>query len=248
MNLTAPPHQQSVIAPTTTSDWPVTSREWDAVILAATHPWLRPALVTRHASPTRTYRVAKRAVDIAVAATALTLAAPVLLLLVLAVKFDQPAAPVLFRQQRTGMGGRVFEMLKLRSMRPANRADLELEQSLPPGPKTICHPRITPFGRFLRRTSLDELPQLLNVLRGDMSVVGPRPTSLPADLHALWQTERLEVRPGLTGLWQIIARGAVSFPNRCRLDIAYARRPSLLLDCKILLRSVPAVLSGRGAR
>lgn len=229
-------------------DWPVTSQQWDTVTLAAAHPWLQRALVTRHASPSRTYRAVKRMVDVLVSASALLLTAPVLLLLVLAIKVEQPGAPVLFRQRRTGLGGRTFQMLKLRSMRPASDSDLQREASMPPGPKTTLHPRITRLGRFVRRTSLDELPQLLNVLRGDMAVVGPRPTSLPADAHALWQTERLEVRPGLTGLWQIIARGAVSFPNRCRLDIAYARRPSLLLDCTILVRSVPAVLSGRGAR
>lgn len=228
--------------------WPRTCQEWDAVTLAAVHPWLRTSLTVRHTTPSHAYRVVKRTLDVIASAAALLLAAPALLMLVAAIKLEEPGAPVLFRQQRTGRGGRVFEMLKLRSMRPASDEDLWREASLPPGPKLASHPRITRLGRFLRRTSLDELPQLLNVLRGDMSIVGPRPTSLPAAAHNLWQTERLEVRPGLTGLWQIIARGAVSFPNRCRLDIAYARRPSLLLDCRILLRSVPAVLSGRGAR
>jgi lipopolysaccharide/colanic/teichoic acid biosynthesis glycosyltransferase len=248
VSISAPPYQQSGVAGAATRHWPTTPQQWDAIVLAAAHPWLRPSLTTRHASPSRTYRLVKRAVDVIVSATALTLMAPVLLVLMLAVKLEEPRVPVLFRQHRTGLGGRSFQMVKLRSMRPASGADPGLDASLPPGPKNTTHPRVTRLGRLLRRTSLDELPQLLNVLRGDMSVVGPRPTSLPADAHVLWQTERLEVRPGLTGLWQIIARGAVSFPDRCRLDIAYARRPSLLLDCRILLRSVPAVLSGRGAR
>lgn len=239
-----PPRLRRVSAPVD----PAQGRQWDSLALRYEHPWLGPPLTGGGAPPSRSYLIAKRALDLAVSATVLLVAAPVLLLLMLAVKVEEPGVGVFFSQQRTGLGGRSFRMFKLRSMRPATSADLWPHPRLPHGPKTFTSPRVTPLGRFLRRTSLDELPQLFNVLRGDMALVGPRPTSLPPEAHDLWQTERLEVKPGLTGLWQIVARGAVSFPNRCRLDIAYARRPTLLFDLKILARSVPAVLSGRGAR
>ena len=113
--------------------------------------------------------------------------------------------------------------------------------------KMLNDPRVTRVGTFLRKTSLDELPQLWNVIRGDMSLVGPRPTSFGSETYALWQTERLEVKPGLTGLWQIEKRGDLDFDERVRLDIAYLRNRSLRLDLWILLRTVPAVLEQRGA-
>jgi lipopolysaccharide/colanic/teichoic acid biosynthesis glycosyltransferase len=113
--------------------------------------------------------------------------------------------------------------------------------------KMLNDPRVTRVGNFLRKTSLDELPQLWNVIRGDMSLVGPRPTSFGSETYALWQTERLEVKPGLTGLWQIEKRGDLDFDERVRLDIAYLRNRSLRLDLWILLRTVPAVLEQRGA-
>jgi lipopolysaccharide/colanic/teichoic acid biosynthesis glycosyltransferase len=106
---------------------------------------------------------------------------------------------------------------------------------------------VTRIGQFLRRTSLDETPQIWNVLRGEMTLVGPRPTSFDASTYALWHTERLDVVPGLTGLWQIERRGDIDFDDRVRLDIAYVRQRSLRLDLEILLRTLPAVLSQRGA-
>jgi lipopolysaccharide/colanic/teichoic acid biosynthesis glycosyltransferase len=108
--------------------------------------------------------------------------------------------------------------------------------------KITNDPRITRMGRFLRKSSLDELPQLLNVLRGEMSLVGPRPTSFSAQTYDLWQTERLDVLPGLTGLWQIIGRGSMEFDERVRLDIAYIERRSLSLDIQILFRTVLVAL------
>ena len=113
--------------------------------------------------------------------------------------------------------------------------------------KLADDPRVTRVGDFLRRTSLDEAPQIWNIIRGDMSLVGPRPTSFPAQTYDLWHTERLEVVPGLTGLWQIGGRGEIDFDDRVRLDIAYVRNRSLRLDLSILIRTLPAVLSQRGA-
>jgi lipopolysaccharide/colanic/teichoic acid biosynthesis glycosyltransferase len=113
--------------------------------------------------------------------------------------------------------------------------------------KITNDPRITRVGGFLRKTSLDEAPQLLNVLRGEMSLVGPRPTSFSAQTYKLWHTERLDVQPGITGLWQIIGRGTSEFNDRLRLDIAYIERRCLWLDVQILFRTVTAVLEQRGA-
>jgi lipopolysaccharide/colanic/teichoic acid biosynthesis glycosyltransferase len=113
--------------------------------------------------------------------------------------------------------------------------------------KITNDPRVTRVGRFLRRTSLDELPQLLNVVRGEMSLVGPRPTSFDASTYKLWQTERLDAVPGLTGLWQIHGRASTEFSERLRLDIAYIEHRCLALDIELLLRTVAAVFQGRGA-
>jgi lipopolysaccharide/colanic/teichoic acid biosynthesis glycosyltransferase len=113
--------------------------------------------------------------------------------------------------------------------------------------KITNDPRITRIGRFLRKTSLDELPQLFNVLKGEMSLVGPRPTSFSATTYSLWHTERLDVKPGLTGLWQIIGRGSIEFDDRLRLDIAYIKHRCLWLDIQILFHTVMAVLEQRGA-
>ena len=113
--------------------------------------------------------------------------------------------------------------------------------------KITNDPRITKIGRVLRKTSLDELPQLINVLKGDMSLVGPRPTSFGAETYKLWHTERLDVTPGLTGLWQIIGRASMEFDDRLRLDIAYIERRSLWMDINILFFTVFAVFKGRGA-
>ena len=113
--------------------------------------------------------------------------------------------------------------------------------------KMADDPRITRVGRFLRRTSLDELPQLINVLLGQMSLVGPRPTSFGADTYSLWHTARLEVDPGLSGLWQVSGRNELDFDERLRLDIAYLRNRCLWLDAQILFRTIGSVITGRGA-
>jgi lipopolysaccharide/colanic/teichoic acid biosynthesis glycosyltransferase len=197
----------------------------------------------------RRYRVSKRAFDLVVAAVLLVLAAPVLALCAAAIRLDTPG-PLLFGQQRTGRNGRRFRMWKFRTM-VANAEDLKASLAhlnvLPlPDFKVPDDPRITRVGRFLRATSLDELPQLINVLRGEMSLVGPRPTSFPATTYELWHTRRLEVAPGLTGLWQLQGRNAMSFDDRLRLDIQYIRRASLAFDAWLVVRTVGAILRRSG--
>ncbi len=199
---------------------------------------------------TNGYSAKKRALDLAVCLILLPIALPILLACALLVKLTS-RGPVLFVQERTGLGGNRFKILKFRTMVP-NAANMKkgLESAnLMGGPdfKLANDPRVTRVGIFLRKTSLDEAPQLWNILRGDMSLVGPRPTSFSAQTYDLWHTERLEVMPGLTGLWQIAGRGEIDFDDRVRLDIAYVRNRSLPLDLSILLRTIPAVLSQRGA-
>lgn len=192
----------------------------------------------------------KRALDLALCAVALPFALPVLTACALAVRLTSPG-PIFFVQERTGWGGRRFRMLKFRTM-VVGAADMKAEladANAMSGPdfKIVDDPRVTPVGRFLRRTSLDESPQLFNILKGDMSWVGPRPTSFPAETYELWHTERLDVVPGLTGLWQVGGRGLVDFDDRVRMDIEYVRTRSIALDLTILARTIPAVLSQRGA-
>ncbi len=182
----------------------------------------------------------KRAFDVALSGAGLVLSAPLWAAISLAVKLED-GGPVLYRQRRIGRGGAEFELLKLRTMVvgaerlgagfAVNRGD----------------PRITRVGRFLRKTSLDELPQLYNVLRGDMSLVGPRPTSFDSDTYSLWHTHRLEVPPGITGLWQVKGRNSMTFDERLRLDIVYIENRSFLLDLKILFQTFTTVVARSGA-
>jgi lipopolysaccharide/colanic/teichoic acid biosynthesis glycosyltransferase len=204
----------------------------------------------RRAIARPSYDVIKRLIDVTLCVASLPLTAPVMAVCALLVYIDDPG-PVLFRQQRTGRGGRRFAMYKLRTM--VVRAE-ELKEKYSgqnelawPDFKISDDPRITPIGRILRKTSLDELPQILNVLKGDMSLVGPRPTSFEADTYALWHTERLEVLPGVTGLWQISGRSDVDFDGRVRLDVAYIERRNIWLDLRILVHTLGAVLHRRGA-
>jgi lipopolysaccharide/colanic/teichoic acid biosynthesis glycosyltransferase len=194
---------------------------------------------------------AKRAIDIAGAAIGLLLLLPLMLVLALMVCAGSPGAP-LFRQRRAGRAGHEFDMWKFRTMvagaerlrplligesRDADWLDLERD------------PRITRLGRLLRRTSLDELPQLLNVLLGHMSLVGPRP--LPLEEQARipeWAAARADVRPGITGLWQVRGRAGVGFTEMLRLDCKYVREATLWGDLRILARTVPAVLAAKGAK
>jgi lipopolysaccharide/colanic/teichoic acid biosynthesis glycosyltransferase len=193
----------------------------------------------------------KRLMDILGAAAGLILLAPLLLMLALAVKLGSPG-PVFFRQKRIGRHGDEFEMLKFRSMvanADAIKDKLRHRNEVEGGGlfKIADDPRITRAGRFLRRTSLDELPQLFNVLAGSMSLVGPRP--LVADEDALiegWQRRRLAVKPGMTGMWQIFGSSRIPMEEMVKIDYLYGANWSIWLDLKILLRTVPYVLSRRG--
>jgi lipopolysaccharide/colanic/teichoic acid biosynthesis glycosyltransferase len=198
------------------------------------------------------YLIAKRFMDMFLVLISLPFWLPVIGLIALIIRLTSPGAPVMFRQLRTGKGGQRFKMYKFRSMVP-NAEELKakyahLNELQWPDFKITNDPRITPIGRILRKTSLDELPQLFNVLRGEMSLVGPRPTSFGSETYKLWHTERLDVTPGLTGLWQIIGRAQLEFDDRLRLDIAYIERRSLWLDCTILFYTIAAVFKQRGAR
>ncbi|XOV83306.1 MAG: sugar transferase [bacterium] len=194
--------------------------------------------------------MSKRVFDLLVCLVALPLLLPLACCIAAAVSVSS-RGPVFFRQERTGANGRKFTMYKFRTMvRNATQLRAQLAGDVVsngPDFKMVNDPRVTRVGAFLRKTSLDELPQLWNVVRGDMSLVGPRPTSFGSETYALWHTERLEAKPGLTGLWQIEKRGDLDFDERVRLDIAYLRNRSLRLDLWILLRTVPAVLEQRGA-
>ncbi|HEX5014967.1 MAG TPA: sugar transferase [Candidatus Limnocylindrales bacterium] len=191
----------------------------------------------------------KRAFDVTACVVALPLVLPVAAACAVAIAADSPG-PIVFTQQRTGRDGRRFPMFKFRTMvrnAEALKPSLQHLNILPPPDfKIPDDPRITKVGRFLRRTSLDELPQLINVVRGEMSLVGPRPTSFPAATYDPWHTERLDVTPGVTGLWQVTARNGSTFDERLRLDIAYVRNRSLMLDLKILWWTVSSVVSRTG--
>jgi lipopolysaccharide/colanic/teichoic acid biosynthesis glycosyltransferase len=201
-------------------------------------------------APTRRYLAGKRALDLVVCTLLLVIAIPVIAVCALAIRLDTPG-PVMIAQLRTGRDGRRFRMLKLRTML-ANAEELKpqyahLSVVPPPDFKIPNDPRITRVGRFLRATSLDELPQLFNVLRGDMSLVGPRPTSFEPSRYELWHTQRLDVRPGITGLWQVEGRNVTTFDERLRLDVQYIRRRSLAFDVMLLARTVVVVLRRSGA-
>ena len=196
------------------------------------------------------YRVAKRVLDLSLTILFLPLLLVLMALVALAIYLDDPG-PVLFNQMRTGRGGRRFKMYKFRTM-VTNAEELKekyahLNELTPPDFKITDDPRITRIGRILRKTSLDELPQIFNVLKGEMSLVGPRPTSFAGNTYSFWQTERLEVLPGITGLWQVSGRSDLEFDQRARLDIKYIEHQSIWLDLQILFLTVAAVISQRGA-
>src|SRR5574341_829415 len=197
------------------------------------------------------YLLAKRIIDLFLVVVTLPLWLPLIGIIALIIRVTSPGAPVVFKQLRTGKGGRRFNMYKFRTMVPSAEelkvTYAHLNELQWPDFKITDDPRVTPIGRFLRRTSLDELPQLYNILRGEMSLVGPRPTSFGPETYKLWHTHRLDVKPGLTGLWQIVGRAQLEFDERLRLDIAYIERASLWLDINILARTVIAVLQSRGA-
>ncbi len=197
--------------------------------------------------------VLKRAIDVALSSLTLAVLAVPLLLVALLIKLDSPG-PVLVSQTRIGRGGRPFRFLKFRSMYQDADAQLHkvlhLDEARSGGRifKSRNDPRITRVGRWLRRLSIDELPQLINVLRGDMSIVGPRPPfQWEVDKYEAWHRRRLDVLPGLTGLWQVSGRSNLTFDEMALLDIWYIENWSIGLDIKLMFRTVPAVLLGTGA-
>jgi exopolysaccharide biosynthesis polyprenyl glycosylphosphotransferase len=193
----------------------------------------------------------KRAIDLVVSLVGSIFLSPLLLLISAAIKLDSPG-PVLFKQVRVGKGGRRFVFYKFRSMRHGAEEErpqlADQDEVVGPTFKIRHDPRCTRLGRFLRRTSLDELPQLYNVLRGEMSLVGPRP-AIPSEVERYqeWHRKRLEVSPGMTGLWQVSGRSQLTFDEMCLLDIYYLENWSPLLDLKIALKTAPAALAGTGA-
>lgn len=210
-----------------------------------------PLVGVREVGFEREALLVKRAMDIAGALIGLTVGAPFLALIALAIRLDSPG-PVIFRQTRIGAGRKLFYIYKFRSMRVGadEEQDRLRELNEVDGPmfKIRDDPRLTRVGRLLRRVSLDELPQLWNVLRGEMSLVGPRPPT-PNEVggYQEWHKKRLDGRPGLTGLWQVSGRSLLSFDETVLLDIYYIENWSLWLDLKIMLRTIPKVLSGEGA-
>jgi len=210
-----------------------------------------PSLLVRRARLTGTQAALKRTTDVTMSALLLLLAAPLGAVITLAVKLTSPG-PVFFRQERIGMRGRPFDMLKFRTMVVDAEERLaevrHLNDAAGPLFKIRDDPRVTRVGRFLRRHSLDELPQLLSVLRGDMSLVGPRPP-LREEVSAYerWHFARLEVRPGMTGLGQVTGRSDRSFEDTVRLDVFYIENWSFSYDLFILAKTIPAVFHGRGA-
>ncbi len=195
--------------------------------------------------------VIKRSMDIVGAATGLILFSPWMLLFGALVRLDSPG-PTFFVQERVGENGRRFRMVKLRSMRVSAEREFALAVALNPLPgpavKVPGDPRVTPVGAWLRRWSLDELPQLWNVLRGEMSLVGPRPEEVGVvDQYSDWHRQRLLVRPGMTGPMQINGRGLLSLDERVRLELEYIQNYSIWRDVDILIKTIPAVVSGNGA-
>ncbi len=207
---------------------------------------LRASRVT----PRPLYAVTKRALDLTLSLLGLCLFGPLLLLIGAAIKLED-GGPVLFSQERAGFKGRGFRFYKLRSMRVDAESQwgaLRAQESSSPRFKMERDPRVTRTGRWLRRFSLDELPQLWNVVLGDLSLVGPRPALLEEVAeYEPRHRRRLDVSPGVTCIWQVSGRSTIPFEQQVELDLIYIHTQSLLLDVRILLRTVPAVLSGRGA-
>jgi exopolysaccharide biosynthesis polyprenyl glycosylphosphotransferase len=213
----------------------------------------QPVAVLANVRPSPGYRASKRALDLVLSTCALLLLSPLLLLIAALVKLTSPGGPVLYRWNVVGTNLRAFTGYKFRTMVPnadALKGEL-LDRNEMDGPvfKMRNDPRVTPLGRVLRKFSLDELPQLFSVVKGDMSLVGPRPAFREeARRYEFWQRRKLSVKPGITCLWQVNGRNEIErFEDWARLDLEYVQKASLWLDCKILLKTVPAVLRGRGA-
>lgn len=210
------------------------------------------------------FDITKRIIDVCLSLIGLVFLTPIMLVAAILIKLTSPG-PVFFRQTRLGMLGRPFTILKLRTMKSDYDAethrdfvqslvtervgDVKLGQTRQePIYKLTSDPRITTVGKFLRKTSLDEAPQLMNVLKGDMSLVGPRPP-IPYEVQQYkdWHMSRLACKPGITGLWQVLGRSSTTFDEMVRRDIEYIRTKSIWLDLKIMLKTIRAIITARGA-
>ena len=201
----------------------------------------------------RSYELVKQIIDLFIASVGLVFCAPLFVVIILLIKMESPG-PAFFLQRRVGRGGRVFTLLKFRSMsvdaEEVFHAIAHLNQE-PTGLiiKIPNDPRVTRVGRFLRKSSLDELPQFINVLRGEMSIIGPRPPSpKEVDQYNGRQRRRLEVLPGMTGLWQVSGRKDTNFDYMVEKDIEYIEGQGLWMDLKVLLKTIPCLFLGKGAR
>jgi exopolysaccharide biosynthesis polyprenyl glycosylphosphotransferase len=195
-------------------------------------------------------RALKRALDVVVSATSLLVLLPLLPIIAIAIRRDSPG-PVFFRQKRLGRDGRIFEVVKFRTMVEGAEGQLQKLQAQSAETAWLSverDPRITPLGRWLRLTSIDELPQLWNVLRGEMSLVGPRPMPLVTGAHIKgWAARRHDLTPGITGMWQVLGRASLPFDDMVKLDYLYVTNWSVWGDVRLLLRTVFVVLLRRGA-
>jgi exopolysaccharide biosynthesis polyprenyl glycosylphosphotransferase len=197
------------------------------------------------------YLFGKRVFDITASLAACILLLPLFILVVIMIKADS-AGPVLFKQRRTGFKGKFFYMYKFRSM--VSDAEDKFKELEAKNEVTGCmfkiknDPRITRVGKILRKTSIDELPQLLNVLKGDMSIVGPRPPIWhEVQKYDAWHNLRLSVKPGITGLWQVNGRNDIGFEDMCRLDLKYIRERGFIYDLKIIIKTIPVLFGDRNA-
>jgi len=233
-------------APTVTIERPVATLEESPEVIVSFNT--RRVYVPEAPEPHAAYFFAKRGLDLVVASLALALTSPIFLIVAL---LNHRTGDVFYRQRRMGLCGREFTCYKFRSMVPGAEELREQikDLNITRGPtfKNEADPRVTKLGRLLRRTSLDELPQLINVLRGEMSLVGPRPLAVNENRYRGYQHLRLSVLPGLTCIWQVSGRSTVAFDRWMDMDLEYVDTRSLLKDVTLLIRTVPAVLSTKGA-
>ncbi|HET6455927.1 MAG TPA: sugar transferase [Armatimonadota bacterium] len=213
-----------------------------------TTPYRREVAVSKRSN---WYESAKRLIDVVLSGSLLVLLLPFLIPISIAILLDSRGS-VFYRRQVVGQGGKLFDALKLRTMVENGdhkvNGDHKLAQEYNNNHKLRSDPRVTRIGKLLRKTSIDELPQLWNVFKGDMSLVGPRMISFPElEKFGPWQSKILEIKPGITGLWQVNGRGELDYEERVRMNVYYVDNRSLVLDAKILARTIPAVLTARGA-